>query len=192
MQSRRPLGDITPYQSPLSLHSVRRSVNDAAKLSSEIPKPKPKPAAELSDLELAIQASLLPEYVPVPAADGEDTAVHKVARSLKADFAFKQSPPGTAPRKLARFVEKQRVSAEKMQTAPGVKSGTMQQFRRGSGVPKKPAQIPHTVGAGDESQDSTEGGNGEDWLDFGAGKSSKSQSPRVFGDGELSKFILRR
>lgn len=114
----------------------------------------------LDELELAIKASLSSEYL-LP----DDTPVQKVARSLKADFTFKAA---VAPKKLARFVERQR--------AGGV---------------AKPAQIPHTVGAGEESQDSAVG-EGE-WEGFELGESQGgSQTEKILGEGGFGRFMLRR
>lgn len=152
-----------------------------------------------SDLEKAIQASMQPEYLPEPEVE---TGAQKVARSLKADF----SKSGNA--KLAKFVEKQRVGAAKArlsESAAGVRKGSgssrfMQQFKRNAGAKM---QISHTVGVGEESQDSATGGDSQSFaagssglgVDGGVeeGESQDSENEGLLGFGRgLEAFRLKR
>ncbi|RPB13623.1 PIN domain-like protein [Morchella conica CCBAS932] len=173
LQSRRPLA--VTVETP----TTKKTVTESA--------PIPPTVAD-SDLEKAIQASLQPEYLP----DTEiETGVQKVARSLKADFS--KSGHG----KLAKFVEKQRVGAAKARlstSAAGIKKngGFMQQFKRSVGTKM---QIPHTVGVGEESQDSAGGDSQGAGLGLGVGveesQGSDIESQREFGRG-LEAFRLKR
>lgn len=236
VQSRRPLGNVD-YQSPLPVDSIKRSTSSAAKLPSSattlgikkeladlekaikasLTTPKPSPAAEkeLSDFELAIQKSLSSEYFPpgdlptkVPVErEDEGTSVQKVARSLKAEFAFKASPPGAAPKKLAKFVERQRVGSNYLGGRLGLqtnvkKTGLLQQLQSGTS-----AQIPHTVDREDSGE--SQGNTWDDWPIFEdfegnqdrstSASQSQSQSQSqgqgmnaVLGEGGFAKFMLRR
>lgn len=232
VQSRRPLGNVD-YQSPLPVDSIKRPISGAKfpspattlgmkkeladlekaiKASLTTPKPSSAAEKELTDFELAIKESLSSEYLPpsdlptdVPAERDEDTSVKKVARSLKAEFAFKASPPGVAPKKLAKFVERQRVGSASLGGRLGIqanvrKTGLLQQLRSGPAV--KSAQIPHTV----DREDSGES-QWDDWPIFedveedrstsASASASQSQSQsqgvnKVFGEGGFAKFMLRR
>lgn len=234
VQSRRPLGNVD-YQSPIPVDSIKRSTSISAKLPSSattlgikkeladlekaikasLTTPKPSPAAEkeLSDFELAVQKSLLSEYLPpgglpteVPdEQDDEGTSVQKVARSLKAEFAFKASPPGAAPKKLVKFVERQRVGSNSLRGRLGLqdnmkKTGPLQQFQGGTS-----AQIPHTLNRKDS--DESQGNTWDDWPIFDdvegnqdrsvSVSQSQSQSQgqgmnRVLGEGGFAQFMLRR
>ncbi|KAI5852694.1 hypothetical protein DFP73DRAFT_12178 [Morchella snyderi] len=171
LQSRRPLA--VNVETP----TAKKAVSESA--------PIPTTVAD-SALEKAIRASLQPEYLP----DTEvETDVQKVARSLKADFS------GSGHGKLEKFVEKQRVGAVKARlSTSGVKNngGFMQRFKRAVGTKM---QIPHTVGAGEESQDSA-GGDSQGagfGLDAGIEESQGSdiESQREFRRG-LEAFRLKR
>lgn len=182
--------------------------------AAEPPKEKaPASEEELSDLELAIKASLSSEYLPsdhIPDKGDDDASVQKVARSLKADFVFEASPPGVAPKKLAKFVERQRVGVT-MKTSTGGRAQSrtnfLQQFRSGGGSATnktlgKTAQISHTVDTDENSSgESQENGLGDsqDWPNLvglgesqGSSSTSQSQSQKFLGDGGFSKFMLRR
>lgn len=235
IQSRRPLGDVD-YQSPRLIDSIKRPTSSAAKLPSSAAalgikkdladlekaikaslSTRPSTAAEkeLTDFELAIKASLSSKYLPPSGfpvdmpVDPEDegTSVRKVARSLKAEFAFKASPPGVAPKKLTKFVERQRVGSASLKGCLGLQASVkrvgLQQSQ--SGTAAKMAQIPHTVDKedSDESQENT----WDDWPDFGgvgesqgrSASASQSQSQsqsqgvtKVLGEGGFAKFMLRQ
>lgn len=233
VQSRRPLGNVD-YQSPLPV-KIKHSASGATKLPSSATtlgmkkeladlekaikaslatKPSSIAEKELTDFELAIKTSLSSEYLPpsgIPAdvlaeLEDEDTSVQEVARSLKAEFAFKASPPGVAPRKLAKYVERQRAGNTSLRGRLGLqagvkKTGLLQQFR--SGAAAKPAQIPHTVD--NEESGESQGNAWDDWPDFGDIRESQSRSAsqsqsqsqsqdvgKVLGEGGFSKFMLQR
>lgn len=200
----------------LGMKKELADLEKAIKASLTTPKPSSAVEKELTDFELAIKESLSSEYLPpsnlptdVPAEhaerDDEDTSVKKVARSLKAEFAFKASPPGAAPKKLAKFVERQRVGSTSLEgqlrlQANVRKTGLLQQLRSGPAV--KSAQIPHTV----DREDSGES-QWDDWSIFedveenrstsASASASQSQSQsqgvnKVLGEGGFAKFMLRR
>lgn len=232
IQSRRPLGNVD-YKSPLPVN-IKHSASGDVKLPSPVTalgmkqeladlekaikaslatKSSPAAKKELTDFELAIKSSLSSEYLPpnnfsadiFAEPEDEDTSVQKVARSLKAEFAFKASSSGVAPKKLVKFVERQRVGNTSLRGRLGLqasvkKTGLLQQFRNGTAA--KTEQIPHTV---DEDSGESQGGAWDDWPDFGgmgenqsrSASASQSQSQsqdvnKVLGEGGFSKFMLRR